>query len=196
MRAVFASRNRHKAEQVRLLLGAVDLVSLDDIAPDLELAEPFDTFEANALAKARAVVAATGLPAIADDSGIEVDALEGAPGVFSARFAGEGATDAMNNAKLIDLIRDVSESERTCRYRCVAVYVAPDGTELISQGSSEGRIVPDGRGHLGFGYDPHVIPEGETRTMGEIPIEEKLAFSHRGRAFRALREKLGEAQLI
>ena len=179
-----------------MLLEAVDLVSLDDIAPGLELDEPFDTFEANALAKARAVVAATGLPAIADDSGIEVDSLEGAPGVFSARFAGEGATDAMNNEKLIGLLRDVPESERSCRYRCVAVYVAADGTEVIAQGSSEGRVVLEGRGDLGFGYDPHVIPDGETRTMGEIPVEEKLAFSHRGRAFRALREKLGEAQLI
>ena len=196
MKAVFASRNRHKAEQVRLLLEEIELVSLDEIAPDLVLEEPFDTFEANALAKARTVVGATGLPAIADDSGIEVDALDGAPGVFSARFAGEDATDAMNNEKLIGLLREVPDRERTCRYRCVAVYVAPDGTELIAQGSSEGRIVLEGRGDLGFGYDPHVIPDGETRTMGEIPVEEKLAFSHRGRAFRSLREELKSSQLI
>ena len=192
MKAVFASRNRHKAEQVRVLLPDVDLLSLDDVAPDLELAEPFDTFEANALAKARAVVAATGLPAIADDSGIEVDALDGAPGVLSARFSGEGATDEANNSKLVQLLADVPEDERTCRYRCVAVYVSPDGTELVADGRSEGRVVLEGRGEQGFGYDPHVVPEGETRTMGEIPLEEKLRFSHRGKAFRGLRAQLAQ----
>ena len=192
MKAVFASRNKHKVEQVRVLLPDVELLSLDEVAPDLELAEPFDTFRDNALAKARAVVEAIGMPAIADDSGVEVDALGGAPGVFSARYAGEGATDADNNAKLVELLRDVPDDERTCRYRCVAVYVAPDGTELIADGASEGRVVLEGRGELGFGYDPHVIPEGETRTMGEIPLEEKLRFSHRGKAFRALRALLSE----
>ncbi|MDQ4124734.1 MAG: non-canonical purine NTP pyrophosphatase, partial [Actinomycetota bacterium] len=98
MKAVLASRNRHKVEQVALLLPDLDLVPVDEIAPDLELAEPYDTFEENALAKARAVVAATGLPAVADDSGLEVDALDGAPGVRSARYAGEDATDEANNA--------------------------------------------------------------------------------------------------
>lgn len=192
MKAVFASRNRHKAEQVALLLPAVELTPLDEIAPELELAEPFDTFEENALAKARAVVSATGLPAIADDSGIEVDALDGAPGVKSARYAGENATDAENNHKLVDALRHVPEEERTCRYRCVAVLVMPDGRELVADGACEGRIVLEGRGDLGFGYDPHVIPEGEERTMGEIPLEEKLRFSHRGRAFRALSDRLSE----
>ena len=185
MKAVLASRNRHKAEQVAVLLSDVDLVPLDDVAPGLELAEPYDTFEENALAKARAVVAATGLPAIADDSGLEVDALDGAPGVRSARYAGEDATDEANNAKLVEALHGTPEG-RTCRYRCVAVFVGPDGRELVATGSCEGRVVLEGRGTLGFGYDPHVIPEGETRTMGEIPLDEKLRFSHRGRAFRAL----------
>ena len=168
----------------------MELVSLDEIAPDLVLDEPFDTFTENALAKARAVVGATGRAAIADDSGIEVDALDGAPGVISARYAGEEATDEMNNAKLVDKLREVPEEARTCRYRCVAVAVFPDGKELVAEGSCEGRVTLEGRGRLGFGYDPHVIPEGETRTMGEIPLEEKLAFSHRGRAFRTLAEQL------
>lgn len=168
----------------------MELIPLDEIAPDLVLDEPFDTFTENALAKARAVAQATGQPAIADDSGIEVDALDGAPGVLSARYAGDGATDEMNNAKLVDRLREVPEGDRTCRYRCVAVAVFPDGKELIADGSCEGRVTLEGRGTLGFGYDPHVIPEGETRTMGEIPLEEKLAFSHRGRAFRALDEQL------
>jgi XTP/dITP diphosphohydrolase len=168
----------------------VDLIALDVIAPALALEEPYDTFTDNALAKARVVAAETGLPAIADDSGIEVDALDGAPGVRSARYAGDDATDADNNAKLVDQLRAVPESDRACRYRCVAVVVFPDGAELIAEGSCEGVVVLEGRGTLGFGYDPHVIPEGETRTMGEIPLEEKLAFSHRGRAFRSLAEQL------
>ena len=186
MKAVLASRNRHKAEQVALLLPAIELVPLDDIDSALELDEPYDTFEDNALAKARAVVEATGLPAVADDSGLEVDALGGAPGVRSARYAGDDATDEANNAKLVEALAGTRAEERTCRYRCVAVFVSPDGRELVASGSCEGRVVLEGRGDLGFGYDPYVVPEGETRTMGEIPLDEKLRFSHRGRAFRAL----------
>lgn len=189
MKAVFASRNKHKAEQVAVLLGDVELISLDEIAPDLELEEPFDTFEANALAKARTVHAATGMPAIADDSGLEVDALDGRPGVISARFSGDGATDDSNNARLVAELDGVQVDELTARYRCVAVYVDDDG-EIVADGSCEGHIVLEGRGNLGFGYDPHFVPEFETRTMGEIPLEEKLTFSHRGRAFRALAAKL------
>jgi non-canonical purine NTP pyrophosphatase (RdgB/HAM1 family) len=190
VRAVLASRNRHKAEQVALLLPNVDIVPLDDAAPDLVLEEPFDTFEGNALNKARVAARATGLPAIADDSGLEVDALAGEPGVYSARYAGEGATDADNNRKLVERLRDVPEPRRTCRYRCVAALVMPDGQEIVEEGTFEGRVVLEGRGSMGFGYDPHVVPDGETRTMGEIPVEEKLAFSHRGRAFRALAARL------
>lgn len=190
MKAVLASRNRHKLEQVTVILDDLELIPLDDIAPNLVLEEPHDTFTANALAKGRSVARATGLPAIADDSGLEVDALDGAPGVLSARYAGVGATDADNNAKLVRALRDSAESERTCRYRCVAALVLPDGLEITAEGSCEGRIVLDGRGELGFGYDPHVVPEGEERTMGEIPLEEKLRFSHRGRAFRALAQRM------
>ncbi|MDQ3964136.1 MAG: non-canonical purine NTP pyrophosphatase [Actinomycetota bacterium] len=173
-----------------MVLKDVELISLDDVAPGLELVEPFDTFEANALAKARTVAIATGLPAIADDSGLEVDALGGAPGVRSARYAGDGATDKENNAKLVKELEGIPEAERACRYRCVAALVMPDGREIVTEGSSSGRVVSEGRGTLGFGYDPHVVPDGETRTMGEIPLEEKLSFSHRGRAFRSLGEAL------
>jgi pyridoxamine 5'-phosphate oxidase len=189
LRAVFASRNRHKFEQVAVLLDGIELVPLDGVAPDLELEEPFATFRENSLAKARAAARASGLPAIADDSGLEVDALGGAPGVLSARFAGEGANDEENNRKLVAELRDVLEP-RTCRYRCVAVLVMPDGHELVAEGSCEGRVVLEGRGTGGFGYDPHVVPVGETRTMGEIPLHEKLQFSHRGRAFRALADEI------
>ncbi|HVF53492.1 MAG TPA: non-canonical purine NTP pyrophosphatase [Actinomycetota bacterium] len=192
MKAIFASRNPHKAEQVALLLPDVELIPLDAVAPDLVLEEPFDTFEANALAKARTVAEATGVLAIADDSGLEVDALGGAPGVFSARYAGEDATDADNNERLIAALQGMPSDRRTCRYRCVAVAVAPDGASIVASGSCEGVVIDDPRGDLGFGYDPHVVPEGETRTMAEIPLEEKLGFSHRGRAFSALAERLKE----
>lgn len=190
MRAVFASRNPHKAEQVARLLPGVELVAIDELAPGVELAEPFDTFEANALAKARAAAEATGLPAIADDSGLEVDALGGEPGVHSAHYAGEGASDADNNARLVAELKALGLTSSPCRYRCVAVLVAPDGRTVLAEGACEGRVVLEGRGTLGFGYDPHVVPEGDTRTMGEIPLDEKLTFSHRGRAFGALLERL------
>jgi pyridoxamine 5'-phosphate oxidase len=109
--------------------------------------------------------------------------------VLSARYAGEDATDDDNNRKLVEALRDVPEP-RMCRYRCVAVLVMPDGHEMVAEGECAGRVVLEGRGTQGFGYDPHVVPEGETRTMGEIPLHEKLRFSHRGRAFRALAEEI------
>lgn len=192
MKAVFASRNKHKAEQVTLLLQKVELVSLDDVAPGLELVEPHDTFVDNARAKARAVVDTTGLAAIADDSGLEVDALGGAPGVHSARYAGVGATDDDNNRKLVAELRGVPTGELSCRYRCVAILVMPDGQEVVAEGTCDGTVVLEPRGDLGFGYDPHVIPEGDTRTMGEIPLDEKLLFSHRGRAFRSLADRIAQ----
>lgn len=145
------------------------------------------------MAKARAAASATGMLAIADDSGIEVDALDGAPGVRSARYAGPDASDADNNAKLVDALRDVPEDQRSCRYRCVAVAVFPEGDEFVAEGTCEGRVVLHPRGSEGFGYDPHVVPEGQARTMGEIPLEEKLSFSHRGRAFRLLAAELRRA---
>jgi XTP/dITP diphosphohydrolase len=175
---------------VTLLLPEIELIPLDELAPDLELEEPYETFEDNAFAKARAVVAATGLPAIADDSGLEVDALGGVPGVLSARYAGEVATDKENNAKLIAALSGVPEELRSARYRCVAVLVAVGGREWSATGTCEGTIVLEGRGTQGFGYDPYFVPRGESRTMGEIPLDEKLVFSHRGRAFRSLRERL------
>ena len=200
MKAIFASRNKHKVEQVQLLLTAMELVPLDEVAPDLVLDEPFDTFEANALAKARTVAEATGEPAVADDSGLEVDALDGAPGVHSARYAGVGASDLDNNKKLVAALKDVDAGDRTARYRCVAVLVLPDGKEFVTEGSCEGVITLEPRGEQGFGYDPHFIPRvpgrSETRTMGEIPLDEKLAFSHRGNAFRALAAKLASDMVM
>ena len=192
MKAVFASRNAHKTEQVSLLLPDVELIPLEDVAPGVELEEPFDTFEANARAKAAAVVRMTGMAAIADDSGLEVDALDGAPGVKSARYAGDDATDDDNNEKLVAELGKLGAVDLSCRYRCVAIYVASDETEIVAEGSCEGTVVLEPRGTMGFGYDPHVVPTGQGRTMAEIPLEEKLGFSHRGRAFRALAIRLAE----
>ncbi|CAN5544511.1 XTP/dITP diphosphatase [soil metagenome] len=190
MKAVFASRNAHKLEQVAVLLPDVDLLRLDDVAPGLRLDEPFDTFRDNALAKARTVVNVTGQAAIADDSGLEVEALGGRPGVVSARYAGVGASDADNNRKLVAELSQLPAEARACRYRCVAVFVSPEGEELVAEGTCEGHVVLEGRGDLGFGYDPYVVPDGDSRTMGEIPLDEKLRFSHRARAFRELRQRL------
>jgi XTP/dITP diphosphohydrolase len=152
--------------------------------------ETGETYLDNALLKANAVADALSLPAISDDSGIEVDALEGAPGPLSARFAGPNATDQENLRQLIDAILPVPESDRTARYRCVATLSLPEGSALWAEGTSEGRLITEPRGTGGFGYDPVFVPQGEDRTMAELSPEEKNRISHRARAFRALREKL------
>ncbi len=149
------------------------------------------TYFENALLKARAMADATGLPAVADDSGIEVDALGGEPGPRSARFAGLHATDAQNLRLLIEQISDVPDSLRTARYRCVAACAWPDGREVWAEGLCDGRLILEPRGSEGFGYDPIFVPRSEQhRTMAELPPEEKNAISHRGRALRSLGEGL------
>jgi XTP/dITP diphosphohydrolase len=156
--------------------------------PDVD--ETGETYLENALLKARAVATVTGIAALADDSGIEVDALGSDPGVRSARFAGEGATDQANLLLLIDRVRSVPPEARTARYRCVVACAWPDGRDVRAEGTCEGRLILEPRGSGGFGYDPIFVPEGETRTMAELTEEEKNAVSHRGRAFRALKAEL------
>ena len=190
MKLVLATANEGKiAELARILDGLdVQLVPMSDF--DLEQAEETGTtFAENALIKARAVAGATGLPALADDSGIEVDALDGRPGVYSARYAGEDGdgADAANNAKLLAELEGVPDEERTGRFVCVAALVTPDGGEWTTRGTMEGRVAHAPRGDQGFGYDPLFVTEGETRTNGELPPAEKDARSHRGKAFRAIR---------
>jgi XTP/dITP diphosphohydrolase len=189
-RLAIASKNRHKLRELERVcadwpVAWVTVDTVDTPWPDVE--EPFETYRENALVKAHAVAAALGVPAIADDSGIEVDALDGAPGPRSARFAGEDASDAANLAKLLELLRDVEPARRTARYRCVAAIAWPDGGERSAEGTCEGAIVLTMRGEGGFGYDPSFVPRGEARTMAELTDEEKDAISHRGYAFRALR---------
>jgi len=155
-----------------------------------EVEETGETYLDNALLKARAVAQALPVLAVADDSGIEVDALGGAPGPQSARFAGETATDQENLRLLIQRVRAVPERERTARYRCVAACAWPDGRTVWAEGTCEGGLIMEPRGTGGFGYDPIFVPEGDDRTMAELSPEGKDAISHRGKAFRALRELL------
>jgi XTP/dITP diphosphohydrolase len=152
--------------------------------------EPHEDYLANALEKGRAVAAALGVPALADDSGIEVDALGGAPGPRSARYAGPGASDAENRRRLLSALKGIPASGRTARFRCVAAVVWPDGRELHAEGICEGLVLRAERGSGGFGYDPLFVPEGWDRTMAELAPAEKHRISHRGRALRALRELL------
>lgn len=191
MRIVVATGNPGKmAELDRILDGLdVELVPMTDLGLPSPV-EDGDTFEANALIKARAASEATGLAALADDSGLEVDALGGAPGVHSARYADDedaGAGDLANNRKLVRELAAVPDAERTARFVCVAALVAPDGRSWTARGTMEGRIVDEPRGDAGFGYDPHFVGVGETRTNAELAPEVKDARSHRGAAFRAIR---------
>jgi XTP/dITP diphosphohydrolase len=191
VKAVVATRNAHKLREIEALMKGLGwvLVSIDAIAPNAVLAEEEDTFAANALAKARQARAATGLPAIADDSGIEVDALDGAPGVRSARYAGEPCDDRRNNEKLIAAMRGVKG--RTARYRCAAAFV--DGErELVTDGACEGVLLEAARGRGGFGYDPLFLLPDRGLTMAEISDADKNGLSHRAAAFKALAAALTE----
>lgn len=188
MQVVLATGNRKKLEELRRILDGlpVDLVPMTELG--LEGAdETGETFEENALIKARAVVAATGSPAIADDSGLQVDALGGAPGVRSARYAGDHTDDVANNQRLRGELAGVPADARTARFVCVAALVTPDGRSWTARGTMEGRVVDTPRGTGGFGYDPLFVSDGETRTNAELEPDEKDAKSHRGEAFRALR---------
>ena len=198
---VVATQNRGKLEEIRQLLADLDLEVLalgDVVKRDLHIVEDGDTFEANALKKALAVVRAAGMLTLADDSGLEVDALGGAPGVHSARYAGERATDAENNATLLAALgsvdRDVPSGQVdhgfVARFRCVLVLIDPftkEGEPYVVEGACEGRITQTPRGSGGFGYDPLFLVEGTNLTMAELPEAEKNRVSHRGRAMAKLR---------
>ncbi|MEX1141965.1 MAG: non-canonical purine NTP pyrophosphatase [Thermoleophilaceae bacterium] len=188
MRLVLASRNPHKLRELRVLLAPHDVVPLPD---SVELPpETGSTFAENALAKARAAAAGTGMVAVADDSGIEAAALGGAPGIHSARFAGEHASDEQNLAKLL---RDVPPgADDRVAYVCALALAAADGRERVVEGRCGGRLTREPRGEGGFGYDPAVVPDDypDGRTMAELSVAEKDAISHRGHAARALAELL------
>lgn len=192
-RVVLASNNKGKLREFADLLNGLHL----DIIPQAQLGvsdadETGLTFVENALIKARHAAGITGLPAIADDSGIEVDALQGAPGIYSARYAGMGASDAANNAKLLQALADVPDAQRAARYQCLIVYMrhALDPTPIICSGSWEGRILTAPRGSGGFGYDPLFFVPTHQCSGGELDAVEKNRISHRGQALRKLLDAL------
>ena len=197
---VLATKNRHKLEELHRILDAagldIELLGADAF-PDLpDVAETESSFAGNALLKAREIARVTGLPAIADDSGLAVDALNGMPGIFSARWSGRHGDDAANLALLLGQLRDVPDRRRGAAFHCAAAIALPDGTERVVEGTIEGTIIREPRGTNGFGYDPVFVPLGYQVTTAEMPSQEKDAISHRGRALQALapvvRELLGE----
>ena len=201
-RLLVATRNPGKVREIREMLRALpgrEVVGLDDLglpeSPEEDAVEAFETFEENALAKARYYAARTGELALADDSGLCVDALGGAPGVRSRRFAAADEArgerqDEANNRHLLELLREVPDGARTARYVCAAALAWPDGREAVRTGTCGGVILREPRGTGGFGYDPLFYVEAEGASFGELPAERKHALSHRGRAVRAILEAL------
>ncbi|WP_062135535.1 RdgB/HAM1 family non-canonical purine NTP pyrophosphatase [Demequina aestuarii] len=187
-----ATRNAHKVDEIWAILAPLlPHVHREDVASALDLDAPSPvedgvTFEANALIKARALAASTGLPALADDSGISVDVLGGAPGVFSARWAGSHGDDAANLTLLLDQIADVPDEHRGASFICAAAFVTPDGREFVEVGRMQGTVAREPRGEGGFGYDPVFVADGQRVTNAELSPERKNELSHRGGAFRSM----------
>ncbi|MFC4114746.1 RdgB/HAM1 family non-canonical purine NTP pyrophosphatase [Nonomuraea zeae] len=186
MKIVLATRNPGKIAELRRILDGFDIVGLEEFPAIGEIAETGVTFEENALLKAHAVAQGSGLPAVADDSGLCVDVLGGMPGVFSARWAGRHGDDQANLDLLLAQVSDVPEDRLTAHFTCVAALALPSGKSVAVEGLLPGRLVTTPRGTNGFGYDPILVPDGDERTTAELAPEEKDAISHRGRAFRAL----------
>lgn len=188
---VLATRNAHKIEELHRILaeaglGDIDLVGVAAYPGVEDVVETGVTFVENARLKAHAVAAATGVAAIADDSGLSVDVLGGAPGVFSARWAGAHGDDLANLELLLAQLGDVPDAHRGAHFACAAVLALPDGTERVVEARMTGTLIRAARGSNGFGYDPIFVPDGDTRTSAELTAAEKDAISHRGKAFRAL----------
>lgn len=185
---LLATRNPGKVREFRQLLGglSVALKDLRDFPEAPEVAEDGNTYLSNARLKARAMARFTGLPCLADDSGIEVDALGGAPGIHSARFAGPGSTDEANRALLLERLRDVPEPRRRARFRCVIVVAKQDGREIVAEGTCEGFVTREARGNGGFGYDPIFFYPPANRTAAQLSEAEKNRISHRANACAAL----------
>lgn len=195
MKIVAATGNKHKIEEIESItkkFGMNVITKAEAGVGDLEVEETGTTFEENSLIKAEAIMKATGMPAIADDSGLEADALDGAPGVYSARFSGEGATDESNNAKLLKLMENVPDDKRSARFVSVVTLCFPDGTVVAARGECPGTLRRSPRGDGGFGYDPLFVPVGYDKTYAEISAEEKNIISHRAKALGILRMKLKE----
>jgi len=187
LRLVLATRNRHKVEEISTLLTGlpVEILSFHDMPGLPEVVEDGATLEENAIKKAEAVARATGLPSLADDTGLEVEALDGAPGVFSARYAGPEGDYEANNTRLLAELGDTPAAARRARFRCVVALAMPGRETRVVEGRTEGTIIETPRGSSGFGYDPLFVPDGHERTYAEMTGDEKNAISHRGKAVRA-----------
>lgn len=188
---VIATRNAGKIIEFRRILdaissGAIDLIGIDQFPDLVDVEETGTTFEENALLKARYTAKMTGLPSLSDDSGLCVDALGGAPGIFSARWAGKHGDDKVNLEKVLDELKDVPDSQRGAHFVCVAALVLPDGREQLAQGRFEGKILRAPVGNQGFGYDPIFAPLGMSISSAEMSAQEKDAISHRGKSLRAI----------
>jgi XTP/dITP diphosphohydrolase len=189
VKLLLATRNAKKLDELRRILAPlvdVDVIGLDDVAPYDEVPETGATFADNARLKAREAVAHTGLISVADDSGIAIDALNGMPGVLSARWAGTRKDDRANLQLLLEQLADVPDERRGGAFVCAAALVTPDGAETVVEGRMPGRVIHEPRGSNGFGYDPIFVADGQQLTNGELPPAEKDAISHRGKALRAL----------
>jgi XTP/dITP diphosphohydrolase len=191
-RIVLATRNGHKVRELQVILADLiaeldlEIVGMGEFPEVDEVVETGVTFEENATLKAVAATKATGLPALADDSGLAVDVLGGAPGVFSGRWAGTHGQDRANLELLLGQLYDVPDEHRAAAFVCAAVFASPDGTVVVREGRMPGSLAREPRGDNGFGYDPILLVEGDSRTSAELTFEEKNAISHRGKAFRAL----------
>jgi XTP/dITP diphosphohydrolase len=189
-RIVLATANQHKLLELKRILAAghvdVGLASLAEFPGAPDVAETGVTFAENALLKAHAIAAFTGLPAVADDSGLSVDALNGMPGVLSARWSGRHGDDEANLQLVLAQLTDVPDERRGARFVCAAALVMPDGREHVSEGEVRGRLIREPRGHNGFGYDPIFVPDAATITTAEMDPADKDRISHRGRALRGL----------
>ena len=185
---LLATHNRGKVREIRQVAADHDWLwhSLDDFPEVAEAVEDADTFAGNARRKALHYAEATGLPTLADDSGLEVDALGGSPGVLSARYAGSPHDDAANNRKLVAALKGIPPAQRTARFRCAMALARPGQVLAETQGAVEGVIIDEPRGSNGFGYDPHFLIPALGKTMAELPAQEKNALSHRGQALRAM----------
>lgn len=188
---ILASRNKGKISEIGRILSkfGMEVVSRDDAGVDtFEVEETGETYEENSYIKAKAIFDITGLATIADDSGLSVDALDGAPGVYSARYAGEGCTYYDNNIKLLAALADVPDEKRTATFVSVITMIYPDGSLLVARGECPGRIGREIRGEGGFGYDPLFFPEGSDKTFAEMTADEKNAISHRAKSLEKLEE--------
>lgn len=193
MKLVLASKNAHKLLEMQAILGKfdVEVVLQSDLGIDIDVEETGLTFEENSELKARAVMEASGMASIADDSGLEVDALDGQPGVYSHRF-GNKNSDEERNCYLLDLMKDVPDEMRTARFVSVITCLFPDGKKIVARGTCEGLILHEQRGQGGFGYDPLFYVPGEKMTFAELSGEKKNAISHRGNALEVFSEKYRE----